>query len=51
MNTPKKCKDCIYLKLYILDSKKTIEPKCMLGHSLSLSSGCPNKKKDIYGIS
>ena len=46
MTVPERCKDCAYLKYIYTDKEQSI--KCMLGHNLALSAGCPNKLKDLY---
>lgn len=42
MNIPEKCKNCIFFQI------NNDNIKCMLGHSLSLANGCPNKKTNNY---
>lgn len=43
MNIPEKCKDCVFFQI---NNDNII--KCMLGHSLNLANGCPNKKINNY---
>lgn len=47
MNIPEKCKDCTFLRFLYKDEHEQF-PACMLGHSLSLAPGCPNKKQSNY---
>ena len=35
---PERCKECVFIK--------ELEIKCMLGRSLSMSNGCPNRETE-----
>ena len=50
MYIPENCKDCVYMKIIIRKNDER-EFQCMLGHSLLLANGCPNKTKNLVDFS